>query len=80
MQIRENIFGLIGDMTGVRPPLLVPTVETPQTDEQLAAYLFVAGINDLAFSPDSLYMATAADEGLVIIWSIKEVSLSHPSM
>jgi len=39
--------------------------------------LRLAGVNDLAFSPDSLYMATAADEGLVIIWSIKEVSPSR---
>ncbi|KAH8088226.1 WD40 repeat-containing protein [Filobasidium floriforme] len=42
------------------------------------------GINDLVFSPDCLYLATAGDEGLVLIWSIKQGTilrtlLSHTS-
>lgn len=32
------------------------------------------GINDMAISPDGLYLATVADEGQVIVWSIQKVS------
>ena len=78
MQIRENIFGLIGDMTEVRSLFNNPIFETARRTN--GSLIPLAGINDLAFSPDSLYMATGADEGLVIIWSIKEVSFSRASV